>query len=167
MATMKIAVAGKMPQRALPTKKRTSGPMSSASLRAGWSCGFLSMAVSTQRLPRCHFLNSVRAGSGLQPSNRLGKVTRLEWREVIHAFADANEVNGQAMLLGDCDQNAAARAAVELGHGEPRDTGNAGKLLDLRQCVLADGGVEHQQHRVRRGRLELLQHPHDLFQFAH
>ncbi|MFL5002192.1 MAG: hypothetical protein ACJ8DY_17545, partial [Xanthobacteraceae bacterium] len=34
--------------------------------------------------PRCE-------ASGLQPGNRLGKIPRLEWREVIHALADANE----------------------------------------------------------------------------
>ncbi len=49
------------------------------------------------------------------------------------------------------NQDAAARGAVELGHHQPGDAGDLAEHLDLRQRVLADGGVEHQQHGVRRG----------------
>ncbi len=39
--------------------------------------------------------------------------------------------------------------------------------LDLRQRVLPDGGVEHEQHGMRRRSIDLLDHAHDLFQLAH
>ena len=70
-------------------------------------------------------------------------------------------------FLRDGDQNAAARGAVELGHGEAGDADDFAENLDLGQRVLADGGVEHQQHGMRRRRLDLLHHPHHLFQLAH
>ena len=65
------------------------------------------------------------------------------------------------------DQDAAARGAVELGHDQAGDAGDLAEHLDLRQRVLADGGVEHEQHRVRRAGVELLHHAHHLFQLAH
>ena len=57
---------------------------------------------------------------------------------------------GKVKALGDGDQNAAARRAVELGHDQ---AGHAGDLLEdlhLVQRVLTRGGVEHEQHAVRR-----------------
>ena len=37
----------------------------------------------------------------------------------------------------------------------------------LRQRVLPDGRVEHEQHGVRRARVDLLHHAHDLFELGH
>ena len=71
------------------------------------------------------------------------------------------------MLGGERHQDAAARGAVELGHHQPGDARDAGELGGLRQRVLPDGRVEHQQHGVRRARVDLLHHAHDLLQFGH
>ena len=72
-----------------------------------------------------------------------------------------------AETLGDGDEDAAARGAVELGHHEAGDARGAPELLDLRQRVLADRGVEHEQHRMRRAGVDLLHHAHDLFELGH
>ena len=74
---------------------------------------------------------------------------------------------GRPILLGDRDQDAAARGAVELGHDQPGDARDLAEYLDLRQRVLPDGGIEHQQHRVRRRGVDLLHHAHDLFELVH
>ena len=74
---------------------------------------------------------------------------------------------GRPNFSRDGDQNAAARGAVELGHHQPGDARDLAEHLDLRQRVLADGGVEHEQHRVRRGRVGFLDHADHLLQFAH
>jgi len=50
IATMKAPVAAKMPNFAFAAKKRTSGPISSASLRAGLSC-FCCPTMSDLKLP--------------------------------------------------------------------------------------------------------------------
>ena len=73
----------------------------------------------------------------------------------------------QLELVGDGHQDAAARGAVELGHHQAGDAGGLAEDLDLVERVLPDGGVEHQEHRMRRGRLDLAHDAHDLFQFAH
>ncbi|MEY9187907.1 hypothetical protein ABH987_001535 [Bradyrhizobium ottawaense] len=41
------------------------------------------------------------------------------------------------------------------------------KGLDLRQRVLADGGIEHKQHGMRRSVIHLADHTHDLFELVH
>ena len=38
--------------------------------------------------------------------------------QIVHPFADADEMDGQAEALGQRDQNAALRRAVELGHDQ-------------------------------------------------
>ncbi len=73
----------------------------------------------------------------------------------------------QAELGRDRHQNAAARGAVELGHHQAGDARGLAENLDLAERVLPDGGIEHQQHRMRRRRLDLAHHAHHFFQFAH
>ena len=57
---------------------------------------------------------------------------------------------GKREFVGDRDEDAAARGAVELGHHKAGDAGGAAENLDLVQRVLTDRRVEHEQHRVRR-----------------
>ncbi len=54
-----------------------------------------------------------------------------------------------ACLADDGDQDAAAGRAVELGHDEAGDPGALAENVDLRERVLAGGGVEHEQHVMR------------------
>src|SRR5581483_11173646 len=73
----------------------------------------------------------------------------------------------QAELRRDGDQDSAARGAVELGHDQARDARDLLENLDLRQRILSHGGVEHEEHRMRRGGVHFLYHPHDFFQLVH
>ena len=73
----------------------------------------------------------------------------------------------QFEFLRERHQNAAARGAVELRHHEAGDPRRAMEGLDLRQRVLADGGVEHKQHGMRRSVVHLADHAHDLFELVH
>jgi hypothetical protein len=68
---------------------------------------------------------------------------------------------------GDGDKNTAARSAVELGHCQPGDTDSFLENLDLRQRILADRGIEHEEHGVRRLRVDLFGDTDDLVQFFH
>src|ERR1700722_12192666 len=103
----------------------------------------------------------------IEPDHGAGKIPRRERRQIVDALADTDEMPRHFELLCDGDQNAAARGAIELGHDEAGDADDLAENLDLRQRVLADGGVEHEQHGMRRRRLDLLHHPHHLFQLAH
>src|SRR5580704_16469175 len=136
-ATMKVAVATKMSKRELAKKNSTSGPRSRASLRIGlsWGLGVMSGVCVARRAP---FHNS-----RFEPDQGAGKFVRRERRQIVDALADADEMYRHFKLLGDGDQNAAAGGAVELGHDEAGDADELAENLDLRQRVLADGGVEH------------------------
>ena len=85
----------------------------------------------------------------LNSCNRVGEIPRGERREIVDAFADADEVHRQFEFLGQRHQDAAARGAVELRHHEARDASGTMKCLDLRQRILSHRGIEHQQHGVR------------------
>src|SRR5476651_522198 len=121
IATMNTAVATKIPARsplatavgmigerngwnnaglALAKKNSTRGPRSSASLRSGLSCGFSAIAMPLR----------------IDPRYRAGKISCRKRREVIDAFADADEMNGQREFLRQGHENSAARGAIEFGH---------------------------------------------------
>ena len=51
-------------------------------------------------------------------------------------------------LRRDGDEDAAAGRAVELGHDQTGDDDGVAEDLNLGQRILADGGVEHEQHGV-------------------
>src|SRR5215207_4748255 len=129
MATMKAPVATNRLNFALATKNTMSGPSSVASLNTG--CGWV---LSILAFNSC---------------NRVGKVPRGERREIVDAFADADEVHRQLELLRQRHQDAAARGAVELRHHQAGDASGTLKCLDLRQRILSHRSVEHQEHRMR------------------
>ncbi len=58
-------------------------------------------------------------------------------------------------------------AAVELGHDEAGYPDHGAEGLGLGVRVLPGGGVEHEQHAVRRGGVELLDDADDLLQLGH
>src|SRR5436190_23882656 len=144
IATMNAPVATNRLNFALAMKNTMSGPSSVASLNTG--CGWV---LSILAFNSC---------------NRVGKIPRGERREVVDAFTDADEVHRQLELLGQRHQDAAARGAVEFRHHEPRDASGTMKCLDLRQRILSHRGIEHQEHRMRRGRIDLLDDANDLFE---
>src|SRR5512133_1539300 len=140
---MKAPVATNRLKLALATKNTMSGPSSVASLNTG--CGWV---LSMLAFNSC---------------NRVREIPRGERREIVDAFADADEVHRQFELLRQRHQNAAARGAVELRHHQARDASGTMKCLDLRQRILSHRGVEHQQHRMRRRRVDLLDDANPLF----
>src|SRR6516162_5682393 len=81
-------------------------------------------------------------GSLIDARNRPGKIPRREWRQIVHALADADEMHRNLEFRGDGDQDAAARGAVELGHDQTGDADDLAENLNLRQRILPDGGVE-------------------------
>src|SRR5581483_8000467 len=130
-----------MPAAAFVPKNTSSGPSSIASLSrtdgAGSVASFASAAFAGTFVltSGCGFILALHAGDGAR------EVVRVERLEILDPFADADGVDRQFEALGDGDQDAAARRAVELGHDE---AGNAGDLLedfDLIERVLARGGV--------------------------
>src|ERR1700682_3595756 len=144
---MKAPVATNRWNLAFAIKNTSSGPSSVASLNSG--CGWV---LSILAFNSC---------------NRLREIARGERREIVDAFADADEVNRQFECLRQGHQEAAARGAVELGHDEPRDPSGTMKRLDLRQRILSHRGIEHQQHCMRRRGIDLLDDANDLFQLIH
>src|SRR5947209_11406903 len=112
IATMNAPVATNKLNFALATKNTISGPSSVASLNSGCGC-FLSM-------------------SGSNSCDRLREISRGEWREIIDAFTDTNEMHRQLVPLRKRDQDAAPRGSVELGHDKARDPCDTMKRLDLR-----------------------------------
>ena len=70
--------------------------------------------------------------------------------QVVDAFADADVADRQLQVVGDGDGDAALGRAIELGEHDAGDAGDAHELARLREAVLPDGRVEHEQHFVRR-----------------
>src|SRR3954453_22676923 len=109
---MKAPVATNKLNFALAMKNTSNGPSSVASLNKG--CGWVLSILA---------LNS---------RNGLGEIASGERREVIDAFADADEVHRQFELFRQRHQNAAARGAVEFGHHQAGNASGTLKRLDLR-----------------------------------
>ena len=76
--------------------------------------------------------------------------SRRERNQVVDAFADADVADRQLQIVRDRDGDAALRGAIELRQHDAVHAGDAHELARLRQAVLPDGRVEHQQHFVRR-----------------
>ena len=144
--------------RELATKNSSSGPRSSASLRPGLSCGFRHGCVCvvharSRSVDACASLirRSTRITVSI-PAIALAKSLAANGARSSMPSPTPMKCTGRPILRGDRHQDAAARGAVELGHDEAGDARDLAEHLDLRQRVLADRGVEHQQHRVRRRR---------------
>src|SRR5579883_418405 len=156
--------------RALAKKKRKSGPSSSVSFKEGGI--FARSAGSVIHDPWTFWALSAPAPSQAQaqsfePGDGARKIARIERLKIFGALADADEMDRQVEFLGYGDENSAARSPVELGHDEARHSGAAAENLDLRQRILSDRRVEHEENGVRGRRIELLHYAHDLFEFGH
>ena len=117
---MNAAVPPKMPKRALAAKNRISGPISSASLSIG-----IELGLRGHRHSACGSVSRRRPRSLISiPAIARAKSLRRERRQIVDAFAHADEMHRQPKFGRDGDQDAAARGAVELGHHEPRDAGD-------------------------------------------
>src|ERR1700758_1134802 len=95
-ATMKVAVAVKMPKRELAKKNNSSGPRSSASLRYRLGCRGLAVICGVV----CSATRR-RTQSGIQPDQGAAEIVRRERCQIVNAFAQADEMHRHFELLGD------------------------------------------------------------------
>src|ERR1700738_4914299 len=165
---MKAPVATNKWNLAFAIKNTSSGPSSVASLNSGcgWVLSIFSLYLFGHDLIRKP-VPTFRDHALFNSCNRLREIARGERREIVDAFADADEVHRQFEFLRQGHQDAAARGAVELGHDEPRDPSGTMKRLDLRQRILSYRGIQHQQHGMRRRRIDLLDDANDFFKLVH
>src|SRR3546814_13990269 len=81
----------------------------------------------------------------LDAHQRAGEGFRLERPEVVGALADADRVHRQALALGQCHDDAAARRAVQLGDDQAGHVHPLAERLDLLVGVLAAGSSEERR----------------------
>src|SRR5215475_7876682 len=110
-------------------------------------------------LLRACFLGGCSAQDGVDED--LG----IEGGQVVRPLAEADELDGNAQLTLDRDDDAALGRAVQLGQHDAGDVDHLGEHPGLAKTVLPGGRVEHQQHLVDR-RL-LLDHALDLAELIH
>src|SRR4051794_8119774 len=91
-------------------------------------------------------------------NNCSGEVVGVEWAQVLDPFADANQLHGDAKLLGDRQRDPALRRTVELRQGNAGDVDGLAEEHRLTQAVLAGGRVDREQRLVRRAGQLLLDH---------
>src|SRR5438128_313817 len=75
----------------------------------------------------------------------LDKLVRLKILDLIRLFAGADELDWDAKLVRDGDDDSTARRAVELCQNDTRYRHGFLENLGLRDGILAGGGVEHEQ----------------------
>src|SRR5262249_50696938 len=95
------------------------------------------------------------------------KIPRGEWRKIIHALTDADEMHRQPKFFSNRHQNAAPRSPIELGHHQPSYACGLAENLHLTERVLTNRRIEHKQHSVRSCCLDLTHYTHHFFQLAH
>src|SRR6476469_9042274 len=150
-----------MPAAALAAKNTSSGPSSMASLMASAPPDSAFCGPAPGAASGCCGIPGVQTGNGA------GEILSVEGLQIVDAFADADGAHRQSETLGDGRKNAAACGSVELGHHQVRHPCDLLEDLYLVQRILPRGGVEHEHHAVRRGRIELLHHAHDLVELSH
>src|ERR1035437_2875677 len=70
----------------------------------------------------------------------------IERREIVHPFAEADQLDRDAQLALYLHDDAALRGSVELGEDDAGDVDHLGERTGLDEAVLAGGGVENEQH---------------------
>ncbi|KAG0924759.1 hypothetical protein G6F32_013789 [Rhizopus arrhizus] len=109
------------------------------------------------------------AGSSVRQQGR-GELVRHDRLQGFQAFAHADPVDrNRAHALAarrDRCQRAALGGAVQLGHHQAGHVHRGIELAQLRQRVLAGGAIDHHQHFVRGGGVDLAEHAADLAQFG-
>lgn len=96
---------------------------------------------------------------------RVHECFRVERRQVVRAFTQADELDGNAELLLNSDHDAALCRAVKLGQHNTGHVHDLAKDLRLNHAVLAGRRVDDQEHLGHRG--FLLNHTLDLTELIH
>ncbi len=89
-------------------------------------------------------------GRRCQSNQSPGKLLCVERAQIGGLFAGADGVDGEFEGVGQRHDDAGAGAAVELCHDQAGEVDHFFKGFDLADRVLADGGVQREQDRVRR-----------------
>src|SRR5689334_14706348 len=103
------------------------------------------------------FLRPARPGGsrGVSPrglaQDRVDEGVGVEGGQIVRALAEADELDRNAQLTLDRDDDAALGRAVQLGQHDAGDVDHLGEHPGLAKPVLPGGGVEDQQHLVDRG----------------
>src|SRR6202022_3664835 len=84
-----------------------------------------------------------------------------------NALAHSDKMHRQAEFVRDGDENAATRRAVELGHHEACAPCHIPEYFHLRERVLPDRRVEHEQDGMGGGSIHFFHHAHNLFELGH
>lgn len=108
---------------------------------------------------------SRRKDKGKLVQQRVHECFRVKRRQVVRAFTQADELDGNAELLLDSDHDAALCSAVELGQHNTGDVHDIAEDLRLNHTVLAGGRVNHEQNLG--DRRFLLDHALDLAELIH
>ncbi len=131
-------VPTKMPNCALVRKNTTSGPTSRRHLDE----------LGTELVP-VGFASRVHWPCSGVSYDRAGEIACREWFEIVDAFADADEMDGQVELARRCATRMPPRAVPSsLVMTSPVTPGALAEDFDLVERVLAGGRVERQQERV-------------------
>src|SRR5664279_3751897 len=85
--------------------------------------------------------------------NPVDELDRIERREIVHPFAEADQLDRDAELALHLHDDAALRGSVELGEHDAGDVDHLSERTGLDEAVLAGGGVENEQHLGDRGDL--------------
>src|SRR5271170_2545682 len=80
---------------------------------------------------------------------------RVKGYEIVHLFTGADKSYRQIQLARNGHDDSALRSSIQFCQHDPGHAGVAGKLARLRESVLPSGGIEHEQHIVRRAWHEL------------
>jgi hypothetical protein len=80
-----------------------------------------------------------------------GQITGLERLQVICALTNTDSMDRQAECLGKRNNNAALGRPVKFGHDQPADIGHFAERTDLRDRILANSAIEHDDRIMRRG----------------
>ena len=91
----------------------------------------------------------------------------IEILKVFNPFSDTDQANGEFKLFGDCDDDAAARRAVQFRQDQARHPHGFMELASLSQRILPDRGIQDQQHFMGRPRHFLADHTLHFAEFIH
>src|SRR5438132_10255815 len=97
----------------------------------------------------------------------IGVGFRVEGNHVVDLLAGADETDRQAQLARDGDNDTALGRAIEFGEDDSGDAHGGSEFARLRKTVLPGGGVENEQHVMRRAGNHFCGSALHLFQLGH
>src|SRR5579863_1748051 len=136
---MGLGLASPRP-RAASSKARA---MNSESRERSSACASVVLLAPT-------FTSAVSRGIADSIEKGIDERLRVKGHKVVGGLAGSHERHRQTQFAHDRNDDAPARSAIELGEHDAGYAGDIGEFARLREAVLSRGGVEHEQHVVRR-----------------